>query len=177
MLANIWLSSSTALSKSAAAPVAWRTSRLQKEEGKSKLAPTSSTVQKAQSNHPTVQKLNTVRTCPATLSVITAIFPYNLASSAPQVLIQPSHANKFLHASCCMVWNPRKERTAHLCHQWVLLILLATPPTTMMLIEVRDVSEAKLITKGTMKSSGDVFSGVAAGRLAADGVVAKGRGI
>jgi len=59
----------------------------------------------------------------------------------------------------------------------VLLILLATPPTTMMLIEVRDVSEAKLITKGTMKSSGEVFSGVAAGRLAADGVVAKGRGI
>lgn len=47
----------------------------------------------------------------------------------------------------------------------------------MMLIEVRDVSEAKLIIKGTMKSSGDVFSGVAAGRLAADGVVAKGRGI
>lgn len=59
----------------------------------------------------------------------------------------------------------------------MLLILLATPPTTMMLIEVRDVSEAKLITKGTIKSSCDGFSGVMAGRLAADGVVAKGRGI
>lgn len=46
-----------------------------------------------------------------------------------------------------------------------------------MLIEVRDVSEAKLITKGTMNSSCETLSGVAAGRLAADGVVAKGRGI
>lgn len=46
-----------------------------------------------------------------------------------------------------------------------------------MLIEVRDVSEAKLITKGTIKSSCGEFSGVMAGRLAADGVVAKGRGI
>ena len=159
--------------------MAWRTSRLQKEEGKSK-APTSSTIRKALSNHPTVQKLNTIRTCPATLvchhsNFLTTIwFP---GSRVPHVLIWPSHAKKLLHASCCMVWNPRKERTAHLCHQWVLLILLATPPTTMMLIEVRDVSEAKLITKGTMKSSGEVFSGVAAGRLAADGVVAKGRGI
>lgn len=59
----------------------------------------------------------------------------------------------------------------------MVLRLLATPPTTMMLIEVRDVSEAKLITKGTIKSSCGVFSGVRAGRLAADGVVAKGRGI
>lgn len=47
----------------------------------------------------------------------------------------------------------------------------------MMLIEVRDVSEAKPITKGTIKSSCDTFSGVIAGRLAVDGVVAKGRGI
>ena len=47
----------------------------------------------------------------------------------------------------------------------------------MMLIEVRDVSEAKLITKGTIKSSCGTVSGVTAGRLAVDGVAAKGRGI
>lgn len=47
----------------------------------------------------------------------------------------------------------------------------------MMLMEVRDVSEAKLNTKGTIKSSWGALSGVMAGRLAADGVLAKGRGI
>lgn len=59
----------------------------------------------------------------------------------------------------------------------MLLILLATPPTMMMLIEVRDVSEAKPVTRVTISSSCDTFSGVTAGMLAAEGVEASGRGI
>lgn len=90
-------------------------------------------------------------------------------SRALQVLIWPT-----------LCYTPGRTEQLRLCHpfqQGMLPVLLATPPTTMTLMEVRDVSEAKLNTKGTIKSSWGVLSGVMAGRLAADGVLAKGRGI
>lgn len=80
------------------------------------------------------------------------------------------------------VLHPRQDRAAQPlpslpAGKGMLPVLLATPPTTMTLMEVRDVSEAKLSTKGTIKSSWGALSGVTAGRLEPDGVLAKGRGI
>lgn len=54
---------------------------------------------------------------------------------------------------------------------------LTTPPTMITVMEVRDVSDARFVTKETMSSSCDALSGVKAGTGVVQGVETRDLGI